>query len=383
MYDIDKTSDLLADRIAVDDIEDITGKISANSFHPMITADNIVSIMPQNCNTETLQAMWLQKKKKATASKVIRDFFLEKMGDKMAKSIIDRRPIFDGTARIYDTEATTNSHVGFEITPVRVEGVILAIEEIGLQIMDRDNTGLELDIPISLYHSDIPEPLQTITVHASVKGGMNWIKLTEPILLPYQDENKCGGSYYLVYEEKALGTARAVSKNRDFSKKPCMSCGSYDYATYQMLSPYVEFYPMRIKPGEPNEAGIVPMWDIADNIYTPLTNYGLNVKFSIYCDHTRFIEENIEAFVNVLGLQFACDMLREFAYNPNFRINRMNQNFQRNELLYEIDGDTQSPRRSGLKWELEKAYQAIKTDFSGLNKICMPCRNNGIRMQTV
>ena len=73
MYDIDKTSDLLADRIAVDDIEDITGKISANSFHPMITADNIVSIMPQNCNTETLQAMWLQKKKKATASKVIRD----------------------------------------------------------------------------------------------------------------------------------------------------------------------------------------------------------------------------------------------------------------------------------------------------------------------
>ena len=124
------------------------------------------------------------------------------------------------------------------------------------------------------------------------------------------------------------------------------------------------------------------MWDVESNVYTYQTNYGINLKVTLECDLTDTIIEQRKLFQNVIGLQVAADMIREFAYNPSFRLNRTQQNFSRNELLYELDGDSQGYKKSGILYRLDKAMEALQVDTTGINRICMPCKDDGIYYRT-
>ena len=76
-------------------------------------------------------------------------------------------------------------------------------------------------------------------------------------------------------------------------------------------------------------------------------------------------------------------MLREFAYNVNVRTNRHSINASRPDILYEIDGDSSSMKKSGLSYQLDMAFNAIKISTYGIDRVCLPCKNNGIRYRTV
>lgn len=76
-------------------------------------------------------------------------------------------------------------------------------------------------------------------------------------------------------------------------------------------------------------------------------------------------------------------MLREFAYNANVRTNRNSINASKLDILYEIDGDSSSLKKSGLSYQLEVAMNATKLSTEGLDRVCMPCKNNGIKYRTV
>ena len=125
------------------------------------------------------------------------------------------------------------------------------------------------------------------------------------------------------------------------------------------------------------------MWDVANNLYTYTSNYGINLQLTISCDLTDIIVQQKKLFQNIIGLQVAVDMLREFAYNPSFNIGRTQQNFSRNEILYELDGDSQGYKKSGLMYELSKALQAVDIDTTDLSRVCLPCRNKGVKYRTV
>ena len=76
-------------------------------------------------------------------------------------------------------------------------------------------------------------------------------------------------------------------------------------------------------------------------------------------------------------------MLREFAYNANVRTNRHSINASRLDILYELDGDSSSMKNSGLNYQLGLAFKAIKLSTSGIDRICLPCKNNGIKYRTI
>ena len=76
-------------------------------------------------------------------------------------------------------------------------------------------------------------------------------------------------------------------------------------------------------------------------------------------------------------------MLCEFAYNANVRTNRHSINASRIDILYEIDGDSSSMKKSGLGYQLELAYKALKVNTDGIDRICLPCRNNGVKYRTI
>ena len=183
---------------------------------------------------------WLEQKTQASILSAVRRFWSEKMSEKTLRNILENKCLFNGTGRITDTIVKTNSLVGFEITPIRSNGVTVKIDKIGLQFQ---GTGA---ITLYLMHSSRTEPVNTITCTRTRNGGMEWFDVEE-IFLPYMsDDNDAGGSWYLVYDENALPSGNlAVNKGRDWSTKPCYSCDVDDYTGWNIWSQYIEVHPLK------------------------------------------------------------------------------------------------------------------------------------------
>lgn len=327
---------------------------------------------PEYWESVDLFSEWLQTKTEASILKAVETYYSTQLADRTVKNLLESKVLFDGAGRLVDTVRNTNSIVGFEVVPVRAEGVTLRIDKIGLQFNQNGK------VKIYVMHTSKPEPIRTIEADYTKNGGMQWVD-TPDLYLPYMSEDTdAGGSWFICYSQKELPEGmQAVQKNRDWSKEPCPSCSRTDYVNWQAWSKYLEIHPFKTPAPE-----ALQMWDVETNVYTYTTNYGLNLKVTMECDLTDILINQRRAFQNVIGLQMAADMIREFAYNPNFRINRMQQNFSRNELLYELDGDSTSMKKGGILYRLDKAMEALRIDTTGLNRICMPCRNEGIRYRT-
>jgi hypothetical protein len=335
---------------------------------------------------------WLEEKTQASILKAIRTFWDEKMAEKTAKNLLESKTLFNGTGRINDLILNADNLVGFELTPVRAQGVTTKIEKIGLQMTGTGN------VRMFLLHSSQKLPIRTLDFARTKDGSLQWFSPTSPIFLPYLSaDTDAGGSWYLVYKQSDLQEGvQAVNKTKDWSKGPCGSCDRYEVATHRIWSKYLEVHPFRVKTQYESGTGDFDedfnedfataellLWDVSNNLYTYTSNYGINLQLSIECDVTDLILQQKEAFQNLIGLQVAADMVREFAYNANFRVNRTQQNFNKSELLYELDGDSQGFKKSGIRHELDKALKAVKLDTTALSRVCLPCNNKGVRFRTV
>lgn len=315
---------------------------------------------------------WLENKTKASILNAVQTFFSDKMIETTAKSLLENKVLFDGSGRLTDLIQNSNHLVGFEITPIRSKGITLKIERIGTQFK---GTG---EMKLYLFHTSSSEPVKEIVITRTKDGAMEWSTQND-LILPYvSDSNDAGGSWFLCYDQRELGTMQAIFKSRDWSKTPCDTCNREEYQSWSIWSKYLEVHPFRTTVENPGD-----MLEIDRNVYTYDSNYGLNLQITMECDLTDTVTEQRKAFQNVIGLQVASDLIREMAYNPNYRINRAQQNFTRMELLYELDGDSQSPKKSGINYKLNRAMQALKMDTTGINRICMPCKSEGLRYRTI
>lgn len=330
---------------------------------------------------------WLEIKTKASILKAIRSFWDQKISERSARNILEKKALFNGTGRVIDQIKNTGHLVGFEIIPLRTNGITLKIESIGTQMSGQG--------PLTLYlmHSSRRDPVKTITINRIRNGGMEWTQVQD-FYLPYSSSDiNPGGSWYLVYKQDELPTGvQAINMNKDWSAKPCLSCDSDEYTGWNIWSQYLEIHPFKTSDlegdfnGDFNEdfdSADLWLWDVSKNLYCYTNNWGLNLKISLECDITDLVLEEKYAFQSIVGLQVAIDMLREIAYNPNFKINRTNQNFSRQELLYELDGDSQSPKKSGLRYDYQKALEAVKLDLTNFSKVCFPCANKGIKYKPI
>lgn len=323
---------------------------------------------------ETFDAFsdWLETKTEAFILKAIQNFWIKEMAEKSARNLLESKVLFDGSGRIVDTIAADDNLVGFEIVVARAKGVTLKIDQIGTQFKGTGGFNLYL------YHSSQPEPIKTIPITVGTSNRFKWTPQSE-LYLPYvSDAIDGGGSWYLVYDKSELPAGlEAINKNKDWSAKPCSGCGDSNQVAW---SKWLEIHPFKVPDGSFVNG---EMWDVEDNLYTSTTNYGLNLLVTVECDITDVIIEQKNSFQNLIALQVATEFIREFAMNAEYRIGRQQQNLQHNQLLYEIDGDTQSNRQGGLNWELSKARKGIALDMKGVSRICFPCNNGGIRYRTV
>ena len=168
---------------------------------------------------------------------------------------------------------------------------------------------------------------------------------------------------------------------KDWSREPCGTCNIGDLNAWRELTKYLNISPFRVKAYE-TFPEYPEMWDIEDNVYTNTVNYGLNVEVTVQCDLTDFIIEQRQMFATVLQREMAAKVLRMLAMNPSVRVNRNQSNASHLDLLYEVDGNPQG-RKTGIGYELEKAYEALDLDTRGIDRLCMTCRPVGVRYRNV
>ena len=327
---------------------------------------------------------WLEDKTRSTIYKAIYQYLNEKQNKGTYKNLLEDRILFDVTTRISDKITNTESLVGFEILPARAKGVTIKVNKIGLHF------SMPGTYKVYIMHSSRQAPVYTLTFTKTQANTCEWFK-TEGLYLPYieSEDGTVAGSWYICYLQSELpANSQAINRSYDWSGMTCRTCNRRDYEAYLAWSKYMEINPFRINGNdlvfdESGETPTLDLWDAEDMQYFTDKTWGLNLDVTVGCDLTDFIVDQRWLFQDVLMKQMAVDALREFVYNPNVRTNRHSVNAGRTEILYEIDGDSSSMRESGLAYELKQAFDAVKLATSGINRVCLPCCNHGLRYKPI
>ena len=323
---------------------------------------------------------WLEDKTRATIYKVIYTYLNDKQNKGTYKNLLEDRILFDVTTRISDKIANTDALVGFEVIPARAKGVTIKVNKIGLHF---SMPGI---YKVYIMHSSKREPVYALTFTKTQPNTCEWFK-TDSLYLPYieSDDGIVAGSWYICYLQSELPTnSQAINRSYDWSGITCRTCNRRDYEAYLAWSKYMEINPFRVNGNDiTTEEEKLLLWDAEDMQYFVDKTWGINLDVTVGCDLTDFIIDQRWVFQDVLMKQMAVDALREFVYNPNVRTNRHSVNAGRTEILYEIDGDSSSMRESGLAYELKQALGAVSLATSGLNRVCLPCCNHGLRYKPI
>lgn len=322
---------------------------------------------------------YLRKLTKDGIAKMVQTFIQIKGLNEETKNLLEQTTFFDGAGRIAATVQNRGKLVGFEINPVRSLGVTAQINRIGLQFTG--GTGV---VKMYLFHSSKIDPVKTFELNYTVtNGGFQWFNIEEAFLPYIGTETNAGGSWFLCYNQNDLPDGmEAINVSKDWSREPCGTCNVGNIENWKALTKYVQVSPFTTTALGTFEQ-FPELWDINENIYTNTQNYGLNVELSVGCDLTDFIISQRQMFQTVLQRQIAVIALRTMAMNPDVRVNRNQSNVSKMDLLYEIDGNTNGVRPNGLGYDLKKAYEAISLDTKGIDRFCLGCNNRGVKYRTV
>lgn len=322
---------------------------------------------------------WLEDKTKASIIKLINKFINMKLADKASKSLIENKTLFDGTGRLTNLATNRNRFVGFEVDTIRSKGVTVKINKIGLQFTRPGK------YKVYILHSSCDTPVYSFEFEKLKSNSIEWFKPKEDILLPYESQEiDAGGSWYIGYLQSDLPeNSQAINRDRDWSTQPCKGCSRQEFLAWQAWSKYIEIHPFYVDENQLLVEDEQMYFDPEIMNFTYDANYGINLDVSVYCDLTDFIIKQKQLFQDVIAKQVAVDFLREFAYNPNVRTNRRSINASRTDILYELDGDSSSMKHSGLNYELDLALKALNFSTQGLDRVCLPCVNHGLKYRTV
>ena len=321
---------------------------------------------------------YLDRLTRAGISKAVQTFIQRKKLTRETRDLFDRKTFFDGAAKLQATINPSHKIVGIELVPVRSMGVTMKIHKVGLQMVG--GTG---KVKFYLFHSSQKAPIKTFEVEfTNTKGGFQWFDIEE-LYLPYiSSGTDSGGAWFLCYNQDDLPFGmEALNVSKDWSREPCGTCNIGSVEIWREMTKYLQASPFCTQAPE-NFAENPEMWDIEQTMYTHTMNYGINCEFSIGCDLTDFIIEQRQIFADVVQRQVAVDTLRMMAMNPSVRVNRNQSNVSRMDILYELDGNTQSKKPQGLGNDLREAYDALVLETKGLDRICLKCQNGGVKYRT-
>lgn len=306
------------------------------------------------------RSKWLRDKTQAAAARVATDVYTEKVANQTAEEILGNYSLFtDPVSNSKLIENEDNTFVGLTLNPTRAKGLSLKINKIGLSF-----SGPTENITLYIFHTSKAEPVYEIPITRSVENGIEWHipSADDEIILPFENnELGPGGSWKIGYNQTAL-SAQALNTIPEYAP----NC----------FGQHLSVQPFKVS----GYAGV--LWDIDNTVFTPSENYGLNLQISVHCDPTDLIIEQKLLFENAVALQLGCDVLRELAYNPQARLTRETLNVDMKTILYELDGDSTSFKKSGLRHDLNVAKKAISLNLDALSPVCFKRKSKKIKIRT-
>ncbi len=339
MYQADKLIDGLIDLVGWKgtnhNLQTSKTGLFYNGEHPLLTEANLKAIAPP----ESDFGLWLKEQTEFGIIKAVQRLLNEKLSDGTARNVLSIARLYGIGEGLGET-----TMAGFEIWPSKRIGVSLTIDRIGLAYENPCTVNLKL------WHSSKRTPVETWTKSYTKTKGLEWFELKH--VIAYEIGDIYGGVWFLTCET---------------SEKPVLA------TTHSFLSKYVTIKPFSISPK-------TAMWDYKEN--QPGAD-GVNLRMTANADYTDFILNHKHQLQDLIAKQVAVHMLRELAYNPAARINRETANAKRVEILYELDGDSTSMKKSGLMYELQKAVDGIKLDFSMLDGTLFTRKSGRIRYGTI
>ena len=130
---------------------------------------------PYNYLSDYLE--WITKNGIKTA---IQTFVQDKKLAHETRDLLVNKTFFDGAARLKATISPMSRLVGMEITPVRSMGVTMRINRIGLQMVGATGT-----VRMYLFHSSQSAPIRTLDLNfTNTNGGFQWFNISD-LFLPY------------------------------------------------------------------------------------------------------------------------------------------------------------------------------------------------------
>lgn len=332
-----------------------------NGIHPLLTFDDLASVCPQfdlvdddTAAVNTAFTNWVKEKTEDSIIKAVEAWISDKFNFGTANNLLDQKNLFSSSGNITDIESSSGDFVGIEARPIRQKSILTTIQAFSLQLTENQT------LKVSLFKSGTIEPIKSTSAVYDADGGVQWFDVDDWTL-------KGEGTYWIGYHQDSL-VGDAINGVRDYS---AISAGSTNFPSGR----YVRTTAFRV------DSDGSELWNLEDNRYTVSTNYGLNIKYDVRCDYTDFIVAQKNLFKSLIAYQVGMDFLRELAYNPNSRVNRNLANISKSELLYSIDGDSQGRDGFSVHGGYKKALGNLQFDTTGIEKICLPCRKRGIRMQ--
>ena len=318
---------------------------------------------------------WLTQKINASVSKVLNRMFTNKKLMGSTKTLLDNVQLFGGAGRLQDLVTANGRFVGLEITPKQINNIQLIIDYIGLQF-----TQVQTDLTIYLFHSSRPAAITSLAITTATANRFQWttaiVDAVNNFTLNYVDlanSIDAGGSYYLGYFEDDI-SGSAIKKRYQFGAPPCYGCNGVDTGLYNLWNKFFDVRPFAVAAADLDGTNL---WDISKMGYFLTTNFGINLSVSARVDVTEMLVSNKTVFTDALGYQFAVDMLNEFIYNPNSRLNREGDNAQRNAVLYELNNPNDE---STLVKRLDNAIKGLDFDFSNISQALPSDKPQRLRM---
>jgi hypothetical protein len=288
-----------------------------------VTIENLFNTQPFCYINSTNFNLTLTNAIKDSISKGIQSCFME-------NDIIENKLLYDYSNRkTSDYELVNGSDfVGYEITVSKRKDIKAIVNKVFTEF---SGTG---SLKLLLFNDNSVTTQQTKSITVTSKTALETVLNWE---LPYSN-GVAGGKYYIGYLTNGL-TPKAINREWNGSNRP---------NRYNALS---------IKPVKIPNWTTETLFDIDTVEYTANT-YGLNFDISSYRDYTSIVVNNKNMFTDVIGYQFAADMLGlMIATNVETELP------VKGNLLLELQGNFNSdnlPMVKGVMTKLTESIEIVK-----------------------
>lgn len=303
---------------------------------------------------------WLENFLDASAINFANEFLTEKKLMMSTKGFIDSLDLYQGNGSMSDRIIKNGRFVGVQITTNKQEGLVVKINSVGLQI----DTPQE-DLKLYLYHSSQVQPLKIIDTKITNAGSFSWIAMDD-LTLDGSEVNSDGVFFLGYYEDDLFG--QALRREMDLMR-PCSSCSSFNINSFNTWSKYAKIKAFSVRESDLNQDRTVFEFDAPE--FENSSNFGINLKISVYCDLSSLICKNINILAEAFAQKVALSLIEQIAFNTRLNvISDQTKQLAMSELTEKEDS-------SSFLMRYKRSLKAATLDLGGTSSICLPCTRKG------